>query len=570
MKPRLFLPALAVIAATGGAFYSLQAQDNQPKQERRFQFRSDGNAGQAGLNKDQINEMLDQMGLSGDMRRQVEKALEQAQGGGGNAAPGQPKQFRFELRNDGSGPRFFKDGKEIKPGADKKNNSDDGDEAGDDDNGSQRDQLQKQMEEMMRRHMGGDDSGENNPLDDLLKRLGPNGRGGNGGAQQQAPDFHQLFQGLQQGGGNAFGGATPRHSKFHRSALAEWRPLTRAARESTIRIMHDNKQVAFGTIVSADGYALTKASEMPKDGFECEFHDGRIVSAKVVDKMESYDLALIKLEAQGLTPVIFSPNEAAVGTLVAAVGVDEDPLAVGVISVAARSLSEKGKGALGIRFDPDATKASKGVTVGEVYAGAPAADAGLKAGDSILSVNGNEVEFQAQLQKLVAGMKPGDPVKVRYLRDGKEGELEFSLTSREELARISGMSGMGGRRFLDPTAQMGSVLSNNATGYPNAVQSDLTIDSNDCGSPVVDVDGHVVAINIARSERVSTYMIPGKVVQGLLSNLETGKFTLAKDADTLHSEVREYESAIRKAQQAMKDAEARRAEAEEALKKLRR
>ena len=84
---------------------------------------------------------------------------------------------------------------------------------------------------------------------------------------------------------------------------------------------------------------------------------------------------------------------------------------------------------------------------------------------------------------------------------------------------------------------------------------------------MVDVDGHVIAINIARSERVSTYMIPGKVVQALLSNLATGKFTLAKDADTLSGELREYEIAIRKAQEAMKAAEAGRAAAEEALSK---
>ena len=120
----------------------------------------------------------------------------------------------------------------------------------------------------------------------------------------------------------------------------------------------------------------------------------------------------------------------------------------------------------------------------------------------------------------------------------------------------------------DPTARMGGSLSSNATGYPNAVQTDLTIDSQDCGGPVVDVDGHVVAIAIARSERVSTFLIPSKVIQSLLINLKDGKFTLSKDADTLNSEVREYDAAIRKAQDAMKAAEAKRAEAEAELKKL--
>ncbi|HEX2751266.1 MAG TPA: PDZ domain-containing protein, partial [Verrucomicrobiales bacterium] len=460
----------------------------------------------------------------------------------------------YEFRNDGSGMRFFRNGKEVKPGAEE------GDE--------QMEQMHKQMEELFRKQMGGD-SGGGDPLEELFKRMGrPNGKRDNGGNQNpnQMQDLLRLFQN-QQAGDHSLPNGASRYSKFHRSNLAEWRPLTRAARESTVRIMRDNKQVAFGTIVSKDGYALTKASEVAKDGLECEFHDGRIVSAKVVDKLDSYDLALIKLDATGLTPATFSANEAAVGTLVAAVGVDEDPLAVGIISVAARSLSEKGKGALGIRFAQENTESKKGVPVGTVYPGSPARTAGLKEGDSILSVNGTEVDYPAQLLKLVAGMKPGDKVKVRYARDGKEADLEFALTSREELARISGM---GDRRFLDPTAQMGSVLSSNATGYPNAVQSDLTIDSNDCGSPVVDVDGHVVAINIARSERVSTYMIPGKVVQALLSNLESGKFTLAKDADTLNGELHEYEAAILKAQEALKAAEAGRAAAEEALKKQRR
>src|SRR5688572_24706469 len=173
-------------------------------------------------------------------------------------------------------------------------------------------------------------------------------------------------------------------------------------------------------------------------------------------------------------------------------------------------------------------------------------------------------------------MKPGDPVKVRYAREGKEGELEFALTSRDELnkirdelAKAKGFTQFGDPRQLDLTAQMGSSLSGNASGYPNAVQSDLTIDSQDCGGPVVDVDGNVVALNIARAERVSTYMIPGKVVQMLLSNLPSGKFMLAKDADTLQGELREADSAIRKAREAMKAAEATRAEAEEALKKIR-
>jgi len=548
MKPRYILPALAAIAATGGAFYTLQARDAQrPKSAHRLEFFQDDSSSPA----DRHNDLLSQFRQA--LKNQALIAEDDDEDDAGEV-PAPPKTERYEFRNDGKGFRFFRNGKEVKPGTDGDNSKD------------PTDQMRKRMEELMRERMGGG-SGDNDPFEEFFKQFG--GRAPRGNGNNQMPDLNRLLQGQLHR--NSSAEKDFRYSKLHRSSLAEWRPLTRAARESTIRIMRDNKQVAFGTIVSADGYALTKASEVAKDkdGLECEFHDGRIVSGKVVDKMDSYDLALIKLEATGLTPATLAPHEAAVGSLVAAVGVDEDPIAVGIISVAARSLSDKGKGALGIKFSQ--VRVKKGVPIEKVFPGSPAGEAGLKDGDIILSVNGTEVDYSAQLLKLVAGMKPGDSVKVRYSHDGKEGELTFALTSRDDLARLSGMpGGMGDRRFLDPTAQMGSVLSGNATGYPNAVQSDLTIDSNECGGPVVDVDGHVIAINIARSERVSTYMIPGKVVQSLLSNLATGKFTLAKDADTLNGELREYEIAIRKAQEAMKAAEAGRAAAEEALKKQHR
>ena len=509
MKPRYIIPALAASLAAG-ALFTLHAQDDAP-------------------------------------------------------APGQQKQFRFEFRNDGSGPRLFRDGKEVKPDGNGKINPME----------EMQKEMQKQLEDMMRQHGGGGSGQGKNPLDDLLKRMGgerggqPEGGGGN------LQDLFRQFQDQQSGHRTVADGAT-RYSKHHRSALAEWRPLVKTARESTVRIMKDNKQVAFGTIVSADGYALTKASEVNKDGLECEFHDGRIVSAKVIDTLASYDLALIKLDATGLTPANFPAHDATVGLLVAAVGVDEDPLATGVISIAARSLSDKGKGALGIMFATDKDESGKGVIIGKVITNCPAAKAGLKEGDLILTVNGTEVDFPAQLQKIVAAMKPGDTVKLRYSHDGKEADMEFPLTSREELTKIqqeefmklNNLKELPDVRAMDPTARMGGSLSSNATGYPNAVQTDLTIDSQDCGGPVVDVDGHVVAIAIARSERVSTFLIPSKVIQSLLTNLKDGKFTLSKDADTLSSEVREYDAAIHKAQEAMKAAEAKRAEAEAELKKL--
>ena len=141
----------------------------------------------------------------------------------------------------------------------------------------------------------------------------------------------------------------------------------------------------------------------------------------------------------------------------------------------------------------------------------------------------------------------------------------MSLGNRAEAAKVNG--GMDQRQF-DQTALMGSNLSKNATGYPNAVQSDLALQAQDAGGPVIDVSGAIVGLNIARAERVSTYMIPGRIVNALLRDVQSGKFALSKDADTLNSELREINAAIAKAQDAVKKAEVERDQALKALESI--
>jgi hypothetical protein len=85
---------------------------------------------------------------------------------------------------------------------------------------------------------------------------------------------------------------------------------------------------------------------------------------------------------------------------------------------------------------------------------------------------------------------------------------------------------------------------------------------------VIDVTGAIVGLNIARAERVSTYLIPAKIVNALLTDVQSGKFALSKDADMLQSELREINSTIQKAQQAMKKAEEERDTAMKALEKM--
>ncbi|RYD36814.1 MAG: PDZ domain-containing protein [Verrucomicrobiaceae bacterium] len=480
--------------------------------------------------------------------------------------------YRLELRGDGSSPRLIENGRLVQQ------NQDDADPMR---------EFFRELRERQRRNGQRDQSGprgQANPFEELLRQFGelnpddqdrndsPDAdedrpgrppRAGNQTPQEMLEEMMRRMGGPRGAGRLGFGPNTekdpPRTSKHHLSALAEWRPLIVQARQSTVRVMRRDRQIALATIVSSDGYALTKASEVAKGNFECEFNDGRIVPAKVVDELKSYDLALIKLEANGLTPAKFADTATPVGTLIAAVSTDEDPTGLGVISVASRSLDERTKGFLGVRMSEDTPP--KGVRIAEALEGGAAKRAGMEAGDVILAIDGQEIASPRQLQKLVTGLKPEQKVTISIERDSKPRSLELSLGHRsEELIQ----------RQLDQTALMGSNLSQNASGYPNAVQSDLALQAEDAGGPVVDVDGNVVGLNIARAERVSTYLIPGKVINELLTDVQAGKFALAKDADTLQAELSELNASLRKSQDNVKDTESKREEVLKSLERLKK
>lgn len=69
----------------------------------------------------------------------------------------------------------------------------------------------------------------------------------------------------------------------------------------------------------------------------------------------------------------------------------------------------------------------EGVFLDRVNLGGAAEAAGLKKGDIILKVNGVAVKTSPELQEQVAMFRPGQKVKVVYLRDSKEFEVEIKL-----------------------------------------------------------------------------------------------------------------------------------------------
>jgi serine protease Do len=84
---------------------------------------------------------------------------------------------------------------------------------------------------------------------------------------------------------------------------------------------------------------------------------------------------------------------------------------------------------------------AKGALVAHVMSPGPASEAGLKAGDTILAVNGSRVADKNDLARQIGGFAPGTKIELRILRAQKEVVIPVKLglmPSSREIARQGG------------------------------------------------------------------------------------------------------------------------------------
>ena len=72
---------------------------------------------------------------------------------------------------------------------------------------------------------------------------------------------------------------------------------------------------------------------------------------------------------------------------------------------------------------------TSGVIVTDFEENSPAKEAGLKVGDIIIKVDGNDIASNAYLRYYLYKHKVGDEMKLTIIRDGKEKELKITLTN---------------------------------------------------------------------------------------------------------------------------------------------
>ena len=225
-----------------------------------------------------------------------------------------------------------------------------------------------------------------------------------------------------------------------------FRAVTANANHSTVAVRAvleeggSPKQVAFGTIISAEGYVLTKASEVigrqqlqVAGGGSGETSDD-LHDAVIVGFSEPLDLAMLKISAKGLTPVEWADLKTdlvVVGGWVATAGPvameATEPVAVGVVSVGRRKIPGR-LGFLGVAMGD--TPDNSGAKIQQVIPGSAAEKAGMKVDDVVSAVDGKAVHTRVDLSLTIRSYRPGDVVTLMVHRGTTT--LQLSTTLRNQ------------------------------------------------------------------------------------------------------------------------------------------
>jgi serine protease Do len=306
--------------------------------------------------------------------------------------------------------------------------------------------------------------------------------------------------------------------------LAAFKDVVAGPSMSVARIRCDGKDVALGTVVGADGWVLTKNSELLANVTPMVvLRDGRTFPSKVTGVDNKNDLAMLKIEAKGLPAVRWreerSTSAVPVGELLAAPAASGDaPAGVGVLSVASRPVKARdlppsappaNSGFLGVGLE----EAQGGARIFTIVANSAAAKAGLHEGDVVTLIADTPIIDSETMVNTIQHHKPGDTIAIKLKRGAKELEVQATLDKRPPEMAVR-------RDFQN---HLGSELSNRRGGFPQIIQTDLVLRPSDCGGPVVDLDGRAVGVTIARAGRVETYALPADAVRALIPDLQSGK-----------------------------------------------
>ena len=307
-----------------------------------------------------------------------------------------------------------------------------------------------------------------------------------------------------------------------------------------------------GFFISSDGFAVTNNHVVEKaESVEVTTDDGKTYTAKVIGTDPRTDLALIKIDGRsdfpavklsehapriGVNTAIFSPSGGSVGIAFA--------IPADTVKTVVAQLKDKGavtRGWIGVQIQPVTAdiadslgiKKAEGALVAEPQAGSPAAKAGIKSGDVILSVNGEPVKDARALARTISTMAPGTSVKLGLLHSGKEDTVTVTLGElpKERQARADTDEQRDSQSSDMPKLGLSLAPANKASGYdgdgvvvtgvdPSGPAADHGFKT---GDVILEVSGKIVSTPADVSKAVGDARTSGK--RTVLMRVKSGEAT---------------------------------------------
>lgn len=318
-------------------------------------------------------------------------------------------------------------------------------------------------------------------------------------------------------------------------------PERQVLQQSSAVLYRGYKRITYGTIVSKDGYLLTKASELQlekKEKKEASKNDNkkpkeaqkkdkkrkplslRIGKNQLYKEIEivaiddTWDIALLKIPAKNLTPVNFATTtELKQGTWVVSNGASSRHrrrVRVGVISANTRMITGGLPFALGIQFE----EKKEQLLIKKVIPEFGAAKAGVKKDDILVAFEGKPLKKRDDLVKLLVHKKAQDQVNLTLQRGEETLQLQVTLLPKPKTSNP---------RPMGRNDQMSGRFSPRRDRFPKVLQIDTPASRHSCGGPLLNLKGECVGMVIARASREATYAIPAAELQTIFKKLKTQK-----------------------------------------------
>lgn len=270
--------------------------------------------------------------------------------------------------------------------------------------------------------------------------------------------------------------------------------------KGTVELIADEERVAYGAVVDRDGWIISKDSQIPRDGkLICRFANGRESLAETVEHNSALDLVLLRVPDRDLETIQWADDVLPQrGNWVATTDTRSIPVAVGVVSAGVMTVSAK-KVVLGVLLGDAET--GDGTLILRVLRGTGADLAGLRVGDRIRSINGQRLNDREAAESLLRSCRAGQSIQLAIVR------------GQDEIETHAQMMDLANELHDETEMEVNGLVSARSSGFNSVFLHDTVLLPSQCGGPLVDLNGRVVGINIARAGRVTSYALPTSTVR---------------------------------------------------------